>query len=179
MDPFTIALIASVGISILGEIMGAGSKKQALERQANFEESQAAIALQDAAYDVWRTQMQGASKVGAGKAAYATSGVDTGSGSAVDTLAQLATVKNMDAYQAELRGTRIAWTHKQRAAMLRAGVDDVDAALPLNIASDVIGAASKYSAIGSPANKKTGGGITIGDGADFTTLGNIMEPDLS
>lgn len=153
MDPFTIALIASVGISIVGEIMGASAKQDALNRQAKFEESAAAIALQDAAYDVWRSKMQGAAKVGSAVVNTAASGVDTGSGTPADTLAQLATVNDMNTYAAELKGARVAWTHQQRAKLLRAGVDDVDAALPLNIASDIIGAASKYSAIGRPANK--------------------------
>jgi len=154
MDPFTIAMISGVGLEIFGKISAANAKKQQLRAQAQFEESQAAIALQDASYEAFRARMAGADKGSAAKVAYAASGVDSNLGTARDTREQIAIGTQMDATMAEVKGRRIAWTHKEKARLLRQGVEDVNAALPLDIASSVIGGYTKRAGAGDIVNEK-------------------------
>jgi hypothetical protein len=152
VDPATAAIIASVAISVISSIIGGNAKKRALRRQAASEEAQAAIAMQDAQYEAWRQRMSTQNKVGAARVALASSGVDTGAGTAADTLGQIATVGAMDEQLAEVKGNRVAWTHLERARLLRAGVEDVTTSQFLDIGTTLIGAYAQYSAIGKPAN---------------------------
>lgn len=148
-------IIGGMLLSVIGSLMSGAAKQRALNRQAAYEEAQSAIAMQDAAYDAWRVRQVGAARVGSTRVALAASGVDTGEGTAADTIAQVSTASAMEVQLAYVKGTRVAWTHKERARLLRAGVDDVSSVVPFEIASDVVNAYAQYSAIGQPANKKS------------------------
>lgn len=163
MDPVSAMVIASVAMGVISTLMAGDAKKRALRRQAAFEESQAAIALQDAQYEKWRQRQATAAKVGGARVALASSGVDTGQGTAAATIGQIDTVGSMEEMLAEVRGNRVAWTHNERAKLLRAGVEDVTAAQLLDIGTNVMGAFGSYSAIGKKPEEYTYSGTKLSD----------------
>jgi Tfp pilus assembly protein FimV len=148
----------------------AAATAEQLNRQAQLEDAQAAIAQQDAAYEAFRARLSGGAKVASAKVAYAASGVATESGTPATTIGQLARGTDMDVALAYLKGKRISWTHQERAKLLRAGVEDVEAALPFNLASSVVGVASRVTALGKLADPGVMGNGIGADVGGFMTL---------
>lgn len=189
-DPVTAGLTAaSMGVSALGGVMGAGASMKAASANSQMGLFQAGIALQNAKIAEQNAQYasmegeQSASKYGMGaaqrnseiKAVQSASGLDVNSGSnkQVQDSAQL--VSNMDMAQIRQNAAKVAFDYKTQAGNFSMqamgdimGAQNTLAAGPTNAAASIIGSASSVadkwlttSKLGT--YKLGGGGTALGD----------------
>src|SRR5689334_18109993 len=126
-DPFSIgALVVGGGLDIASGIQQAQAiRRAALLRQAIDEgnaellDAAAADAVQRGSYSEGIAKLQGGAKIGSQKAAYANSGVDVQSGSALDTYGATAMSTEMDAQIIRADARRAAWGYSVKAGQAR------------------------------------------------------------
>lgn len=151
--PVPLAIVGiGVGASIIGSLMRNAAQRRALGRQARFEEAQAAVALQEGEVLAWSRKEQAEKSAGAAVTAFATSGVDISSGSPADALNEMSRLSEYESATIRVRAGRIAWAHRERAKLLRAGQSDLSAAGPIEALASGIGAYTQFTAIGKPPN---------------------------
>lgn len=182
-NPFTWAAIgttASVGggiLSAIGAAKGGGAKADQLAYQAGIADVRSKIALQNRDFALqqgdsenFRYGMKARAEAGRIKVAQAGSGFDIGSGSAkrvregqrLITEIDEATIANNTARKAY--GYAVdAEVEAEQARMLRKGESDTRAAIPMNVASSLLSAATSVASKWSQAS-------TLGIGSK-TTLG--------
>ncbi len=143
-------------MSAVGAIRSASAKASADNYNGQIAEQNAAIATSQGEAAAQAQQRDAERQIGRGVAAYGASGVDVGSGSPTDVLADSARSAMLDnltiRYNAQLRGT----AYKDQANLYRSEASNDTTSGYLNAASSVVGALGKMYGAGA------GTGMTMG-----------------
>lgn len=97
-------------LSAFGSVQEGQARSEALENAAAVDRQNAIIAAQQAEFEAVRAGIMGRKQIGAAKAAYAASGVDSNYGSALDVLTQSHANLELDK-QNIIRGGQIKSSH--------------------------------------------------------------------
>lgn len=143
-------------ISGIGSLYSGRATQNALDAQADINDENAQLDIQQGDYNAMRQGMVVSQKLGAMKAAYGANGVSSNSGSVLDVLQQSATNGEMDT-QNILHGAAIkAVNYQNEASMERLGASNAVTASYINAFSSVAGGTA--SAFGQQSSSNGGNG---------------------
>jgi len=164
---------AAAAVGVAAQISQAHQQEAAADADARMAKQNQAIATEQAAAREDAFRRQGAQQLGRQAAATAQTGVDVGSGSAIDVIRQSAVNTELDAQTIRYQGLMQGFGFQRQAGLAQAKSKAIAAAVPLGVASTILGAASKAygmqppSTIGGPP-----GGYTFGaSGTPYDAIG--------
>ena len=154
--------IAGGGIGVLGALYSGEATAESLNAQANINDENAQVAIQQGNYDSYRQGLKVSSALGSMRAAYGGNGISASSGSALAVIQSSVMNGEMDR-QNIIHGAAIkAISFQNEAAMERAGATNATTASYFNALSAGIGSGAK--AFGSTASGGSNGDSS--DGGD-------------
>lgn len=117
-DPASLSIIGTVfgATSAISQsrAQAAGYENQAnaADQNAKIAEKQAVSAAENGAQEEKQMRQRGEATIGAQKASFAASGLDTGSGSAMDVIADTSTQNNLDALTVRKNAANQVWGYQ-------------------------------------------------------------------
>lgn len=143
-DPFSLAMLASTAVSAVGEVAGGKAAYKAGMYDAAVAEESARLSSLEGAYEEGRIRREERALSGEAVAAMGASGVQLGTGSALELLRENAYNSEYDALAARWNAASQARGYRMEATRARAGARDARRAGFLRAGASILTAASQY-----------------------------------